>query len=698
MAVFTVAGAERVMPSGLSHEVAATSAPALPHQRALDGLRGVAVLAVLAYHLGWLPGGFLGVSLFFTLSGYLITNLLLREGDRSGTIRLSAFWARRARRLLPAALAGITLAILVAVVTGTPDQLRALPGDVVGALAYGANWRFVLAHDSYRAGFAAPSPLLHYWSLAIEEQLYLVVPLLVAVVTVGTRHRRARLGAALGLAMGISAAATIWLGPGRADRIYFGTDTRMFELLAGALLAVVLGFPRAGGDHGGRRRVAGALGAAACVSVGALWATTHQSDAWLYRGGLWGVSALSCALIVGACWGGRVRRMLGWRLFPPTGRISYGLYVYHWPLFVALDASRTGLHGVSLGAVRLAATLAVALASYHWLEQPIRTRRVPTGLALRAAAPVAIAALVAAALLANGMAAARSIAPTRASRLTLAAGTQPGATTGLPHSRAADTSPAPPGAATQATGPRSVSPSTAGQPTTTVAAPVPPLDRVLFMGDSLVQQAYPTFAERLRRQGIDSRVVGGNGQSLMTHDAAWLGQLTNAVGSYDPDVVVLESCCGQFRFDAPLTEADGQAIPPATPAFETAWRTLAVRASQIASSRGALVVWILGPPTHTNGWYGPIDGQIAGINAVYRTLATCPTRSATIDWSAVGGPGGSYADALPDGLGHLVTVRQPDGFHFTPPGIDALASVTLPAITGSWSAGGRAGPWPAACP
>jgi len=218
------------------------------------------------------------------------------------------------------------------------------------------------------------------------------------------------------------------------------------------------------------------------------------------------------------------------------------------------------------------------------------------------------------------------------------------------------------------------------------------------MGDSLVQQAFPTFADRLHRQGIDARVIGGNGQSLMTHQNAWLVQLAGAVSSYDPDVVVLESCCGQFRFDPPLTGVGGQVIAPNSPEFQATWRALALRASQIASSRGALVLWILGPPTHTNGWYGAIDGQVAGINAVYEALTACPARTGTIDWSLVGGPGGTYAASLPDATGGAVQIRQADGFHFTPAGIDALSGVTLPAITKAWNGGGRAGPWPAACP
>ena len=683
---------DRGLPRVEREKPAPTPSVGLPHQAGLDGLRGAAVIGVLAYHLGWLPGGFLGVSLFFTLSGFLITNLLLREREVAGRVRLGRFWAKRARRLLPAALAGIGLAIVATAAVGTADQLRALPGDVIGTAGYAANWRFVLAHDGYRAGFAAPSPLLHYWSLAIEEQLYIVLPLLVVLVAghqwvgrprvtrpagtgrlfvtrpAGTGRlfvarsawtgRRA-LGWTLAGLMGVSAAATLLVGSRASDRVYFGTDTRMVELLAGALLASALGFPGTRAGHA-RRRWADRAGTGAALATAALWVTTQQSDGWLYRGGLWLVAVVSCGLIVGVCWG-RLGALARTPVLTGAGRVSYGLYVYHWPVFVALDRSHTGLHGVALAFLRIGTTVALAVASYHWLELPIRQGRGPSAARLGAALPVVLTGLIVSAVLVSGLASARAIAPRSSHPLVLA-------------------------------------PPAGGVAPVAAASPRPSLSRVLFMGDSLIQQAYPTFADRLGREGVDSRVVGGNGQSLMTHGGAWLTELQTAVSSFDPDVVVLESCCGQFRFDPPMTGADGHPLAPSSPEFLQAWSDLASHASRIAASRGALVVWILGPPTRTNGWYGPIDGQVADINGVYRAVAACGPRAATIDWGQVGGPGGTYADILPDATGQPVQVRQSDGFHFTPAGIDALASVTLPSIASAWVGGGRAGPWPPTCP
>src|SRR5690554_4146704 len=148
---------------------------------ALDGLRAFAVAGVLCYHggLAWAQGGFLGVDLFFVLSGFLITTLLLREHEDRGAIALGAFWIRRARRLLPALGLLIVLVILYALFVAAPDELRTIRGDALATLGYVANWRFIATDDSYFALFQAPSPLRHVWSLAIEEQFYLLWPLIV---------------------------------------------------------------------------------------------------------------------------------------------------------------------------------------------------------------------------------------------------------------------------------------------------------------------------------------------------------------------------------------------------------------------------------------------------------------------------------------------------------------------------------------
>src|SRR3954471_15007810 len=234
----------------VSEQPATPGAPARPaaaHYRlgyvpGLDGLRGIAVIAVLLFHGGvtWARGGFLGVDMFFVLSGFLITSLLLDERWKTGTVKLSRFWARRARRLLPALLA--LLAAMAAYATWVPmdSPLPSLRRDVLATLAYVSNWHFILDGGSYFARNAPPSPLRHTWSLAIEEQFYLLWPLIFIAVARG-RARLAKLGTFIGVGIAASIAAMLLLyHPGTdASRVYYGTDTRVHVILIGCGLAVL---------------------------------------------------------------------------------------------------------------------------------------------------------------------------------------------------------------------------------------------------------------------------------------------------------------------------------------------------------------------------------------------------------------------------------------------------------------------------
>jgi peptidoglycan/LPS O-acetylase OafA/YrhL/lysophospholipase L1-like esterase len=326
------------------------------------------VLAVLLFHLQlpWARGGFLGVSAFFTLSGYLICSLLLDEHARTGRIALGAFWSRRARRLLPAALVAL-FAVTAVVAAGWAAGPSTLGPDVVAAVAYVANWRFVASSQSYGALFAAPSPVLHFWSLAIEEQFYVVFPLVVAgALWLGRR--------ALGAVLGVLAAGSVVAGvllASAAARAYYGNDVRAVELLVGALLALALSTSLADG----LRRVSRRLAPIALGGLLVAWAVTPQGWTGLFRGGLV-LHALAVAVLIAATApGGVVARLLSAAPLRGLGRISYGVYLFHWPLFVWLTPIRTGLDGVSLTGVRLGATLAVALASFVLVEEPIRSGR-----------------------------------------------------------------------------------------------------------------------------------------------------------------------------------------------------------------------------------------------------------------------------------------------------------------------------------
>jgi peptidoglycan/LPS O-acetylase OafA/YrhL len=212
-----------------------------PHLPALDGLRGLAVAAVLAFHGGWrlTSGGFLGVSTFFTLSGFLITARLVHEHTETDTINLRAFWGRRVRRLIPAAVLAVALVVALAA-SVVPAFRTNLIGDVTAALTEVANWRFWLAGRSYTALFRQPSPLLHFWSLAIEEQFYIVFPIIVWFVLVKLRRTRATLTTVVTIMTIVCALTSLWAGvTGRHTLAYYGTPMRAAEILTGALLALL---------------------------------------------------------------------------------------------------------------------------------------------------------------------------------------------------------------------------------------------------------------------------------------------------------------------------------------------------------------------------------------------------------------------------------------------------------------------------
>ncbi len=348
---------------------------------ALDGLRAFAVVAVLIFHQGWtwLPGGYLGVSLFFTLSGYLITALLLGEAGTTGGIHLERFWNRRFRRLLPASLAGIALALVyVAAVGESPEGFGS---QVLGALAYVVNWVFIAGERSYADLFETPSPLEHYWSLAIEEQFYLVMPLLVSALVAALRRYRRR-DALIAAAITLAATASLVLGAllrsgASFDRLYLGTDVRSAEILIGASAAALVNWHRtvrkAQTWSRTARLVTAVAGALAGVAIGATWAKIDLLDEQLFTWVL-PVHAIAAALLVVslALRAPALSTVLSAAPLVALGRVSYGVYVYHWPIFLYLDENRVGTDGVLLFAIRCAVTAAVAVLSFRYIEAPIR--------------------------------------------------------------------------------------------------------------------------------------------------------------------------------------------------------------------------------------------------------------------------------------------------------------------------------------
>ena len=368
------------------------------YQPGIDGLRAVALLAIFVVHadMGLASGAFLAVSTFFTLSGFLITSLLVIEHGNHDRIDLRSFWARRARRLLPASLVAIVVIGLATIVLGDANQVTNLPGDVISALAYFANWHYIIEGTTYGARFGGESPLLHFWSLAIEEQFYLVFPLICAAGLALGRRWRNGLAIVLGAGIAASLASGVIgsLGDADVDRLYFGTDVRSAELLVGALVAVWW-VPRRERLSAATHRGFRVAGIGLIVLMLGLIAVARSDDMFWYRGGLIAYSLVTAGVVLAAVEdGGPIRRLLSSRLLVTIGVVSYGAYLFHWPIFVWLR-SETGLSGWQRLVVGTVAAMALAVLSHRLIEEPVRTGRryrprvlVPVGVGLACAAIV----------------------------------------------------------------------------------------------------------------------------------------------------------------------------------------------------------------------------------------------------------------------------------------------------------------------
>ncbi len=615
----------------------------IAYEPALDGVRALAVAAVLLYHGGFdvLRGGFLGVSTFFTLSGFLITSILLAEHARTGTVRLSAFWERRLRRILPASFTGLVLAALFVALYGDAYQLEHLVGDAIATLGSAVNWWFVFTRRDYADIFGSPSPVQHYWSLAIEEQFYLVFPVFFLGVARRTRRPRRTLGTAIGILLAASVGLMAALS--RTDvttaRLYYGTDTRAAELLAGALLAVVY---RGTADRRARppsRWAYDALGAIGLAVTVAFWCTTHQQDGRLYAGGLAVYALASVALLVGALGSrGPMHHLLALPFMQGLGRVSYGTYVYHFPIFLWLTPERVHLSEWPLFAARVATTLVVALASYRWLEEPVRTGRMVVGANRWRAPLVATCCLAVTFVLVH-----RS------------AGSTP--TVAVSRRVLDDSMPA--------TG-------------------MPPL-RVMVVGDSVARN----LADGLTRwSGLNADLALRNstrdgcgiarGDSEDSRDARlraldctqWRASWSDTVAQFDPMLVVV------YTGGWDLMDREIPGSPAARSIADAAYRTWLEaefsRAVDVFASRGARVLWLssacVRPPTiGPEGVYDP--QKIHLLNDVIADVARAdPSRVRYVDLFSLVCPRGSFTNTL-NGFDDA----RPDGVHFSVAASDWLA-------------------------
>jgi peptidoglycan/LPS O-acetylase OafA/YrhL len=357
---------------------AAEGAPRPGRLPGLDGLRALAIVAVLTFHLdpSWLPGGFLGVDVFFVVSGFLITTLLVRERAATGGLDLPGFWTRRARRLLPALLVCVPASVLLARLS-EGDLLVGIGRQVLGAFTFTSNWLELAAGSDY---FAATTPTLfmNLWSLAVEEQFYLLWPLAVLVLLRVTRGYEARAAVALGLAVLSAVLMAVHVDPQSPTRAYYGTDTHVMGLMLGAALAFAWAAPHRAwtrtpwwGAH--RRQVA----AAALVTLLALMATAGEASAWTFRGGILLASLATTALVLVVVERpGRLQAVLELPAARWIGARSYGIYLWHWPVFLVIGADLPVAPGspayLATRVWCVVMTLVIADLSYRFIETPVR--------------------------------------------------------------------------------------------------------------------------------------------------------------------------------------------------------------------------------------------------------------------------------------------------------------------------------------
>ena len=571
---------------------------------ALDGLRAVAVGAVFLFHSGVVSGGFIGVDVFFVISGFLITGLAVAEVERTDRLSIGAFWARRARRLLPALLV-LVAAVLVYSVAEGGAALRRVGRDVASTILYVANWAQIGEGRDYFATYEAPPLLEHAWSLAVEEQFYIVWPVVIAGLAWACRGRAVRfrtIVASVGVAVAVASLLTAIVL--RSDgvslsRLYYGTDTRAVGLAIGAVAGALVHH-----DHltSLQRRsivrdVAG-VGAASALIVIAM--TIDGSERWLYGPGFLMIALLSLVVIYSAMGAGPLGSWLSLRALVVVGTVSYGIYLWHWPVIVVLDSDRTGLSGPAIGALWVAVTAVLAAASWFVVERraPIPTRLRPE----RAFAYTAVALVLAvgALVLAN-----QAKATVQAASYTVPAPLTP-------------TAPQ----ATSRPAPGEVAPTPTDPPGPLRSLPDERSLRLLIVGDSVAQSLKgDNVIERYELDAfgaVEVMNVGGIACSVI-HEGVWrLGDGTNLVDNpgcdgperYDqviadwqPDVVL--TLFGWPGVGAGQQLDDGSVVQPCEPGFDERWlRDYRAMVERIDRSTVA-VVSSVAPPSLPRAEQGP---------------------------------------------------------------------------------------------
>ncbi len=677
----------------MQDDESAVSHTRLAYLPALDGVRACAVLAVMMFHGGipHMDGGFMGVDAFFVLSGFLITSLLIGEWRQALTIKLGAFWARRARRLLPALLLMLLFVAFFAAVIVSKGTYGALRLDALATLLYVSNWHFILVNSNYFNESAASSPLLHTWSLAVEEQFYVIWPLVVLAVLHFTRSMRALFA----LCCAAAIASAIWMhvvydGGLSTNRAYLGTDTRSQCLFIGCALAVGLVLLTQRRHEDGRLAkgelwrpesgagrlacgMAGVLGAGGAI---ALWVVTTSTSTFPYSGGFFLIGLSVACVILAAVAAPRsiVPRVLSVAPVRYVGRISYGLYIWHWPIFIWLDHTRTGLYGYELFALRVLVTFGVSVVSFHLIERPIRMGTFVSQWRAWLIVPAGVGAVVVAIVAAT-------------------TGTTALASTALPAGT-----------------------STTGASTTTTSTSVPavtqtggPAVKVLLVGDSVAETLGEGLGEvpvqdrydyvlydrailgcgvadgpQVQVMGAVNTIVPACGGPPAPGDSLneiipWATQWANEITQIHPNVVVE----GAGRWEVVDRLYQGKWTNILQPQYAAYIRGQLEKAAEVANAAGVPMVFLTAPCTEEpeqpdgNAWPEDNPARREAYNRMIRQIAAAHPRTVFVgDLDKAACPGGKYASTV-----HGVVIRTvDDGVHFTPQGGVFVAPSLMPVI------------------
>ncbi len=671
------------------------------HVAPLDGLRGLAVAAVVVFHgaqvnglaglARWTQGGFLGVSTFFTLSGFLITTLLLQEHVRTGGLSLIGFWSRRARRLLPASLLTLLAVVLLTPVLGSPEQFRSLPGEVWSALGYVTNWKFILADSDYADLFSgAPSPIKHFWSLAIEEQWYLLMPLLAALLLRRFRRGPRALTAVMAALALVSTAVMVIQGNGEySNAVYLGTHTRLAELAVGAAGAGLIQRNRILRSEPRQRHLQW-LGALMLLALVWTWSLTPIDAAWLYRGGFLAHSVGVMVVIWAACQPrGPLTATLGSGPLVNLGKISYGLYLFHWPMMWWMSPERLHLTPGWALLVQCGAAVGLATLSRFALEEPIRTRRwitswrqviAPVG----AITVVALAAFVVPEPKATQVSALGSV---RTVVFPTSVPQAPSPSEAIPTTQHTPANPAP-----------SVAPPVVDA--TAALRPIPPASesgplRVIVSGDSFAMSLVPglqRYGERTGTMAVMTNAfvgcgVGRGGKNRgIGLERPWPkdcqgrdADLLRNIASFRPDVALIAG--GMWDVTDRKIPSLGKWRTIGDPDYDQYLRDEILHLVDLFEGNGVQVVWTTAPhwePQYTRRIYmGPPPYAEAkpertdALNALFRATLVDRPNAALLPLAEQlqAAPGGEFNPDL-----------RNDGVHLTEAGTDQVAQWLAPSI------------------